>query len=151
MAQADPDDRPTKTQKRGALDALHAVFGAFPLAYFTLAFITDIAYSRSYNLQWQYFSIWLIVAGLVMGGLAIFFGAVDWLVERRRSEGRPRGSGWHILLPIVAWLLALLNAFIHSRDGWTAVVPEGLILSGIVALLMLVGAGFSTLTWRRNA
>jgi len=151
MAQADPGDRPTTTQKRAALDALHALFGAFPLAYFTLAFITDIAYSRSYNLQWQYFSIWLIVAGLVMGGLAIFFGAIDWLVGRRRSEGRPRGSGWHILLPIVAWLLALLNAFIHSRDGWTAVVPEGLILSGIVALLMLVGAGFSTLAWRRNA
>jgi uncharacterized membrane protein len=46
-------------------------------------------------------------------------------------------------MTLVAWLLALLNAFVHSRDGWTAVSPEGIILSGIVALLMLTGAGMS--------
>jgi uncharacterized membrane protein len=152
MAQVDPDNRdPVSRRRGGALDPLHALFGAFPLAYFVLAFLTDIAYSRSYNLQWQYFSIWLIVAGLIMGGFAILFGAIDWLVGRRRTAERPRGSGWHILLPIIAWLLALLNAFVHSRDGWTAVVPEGLILSGIVALLMIAGAALSTISWRRDA
>src|SRR4051794_36954478 len=103
MAEFYPDNQePVSRQSRTALDALHALFGAFPLAYFVLAFVTDIAYSRSYNLQWQYFSIWLIVAGLVMGGLAILLGAIDWLVGRRRGTARPRGSGWHILLPIVA-------------------------------------------------
>jgi uncharacterized membrane protein len=152
MADVDPDNRePVSRRSRSGLDALHALFGAFPLAYFVLAFLTDIAYSRSYNLQWQYFSIWLIVAGLVMGGFAILFGAIDWLSGRRRAAERPRGSLWHILLPVIAWLLALLNAFVHSRDGWTAVVPEGIILSGIVALLMIAGAILSTLSWWRDA
>jgi uncharacterized membrane protein len=37
----------------------------------------------------------------------------------------------------VAALLSVLNAFIHSRDGYTAVVPQGLALSAIVAVLLL--------------
>jgi uncharacterized membrane protein len=35
-------------------------------------------------------------------------------------------------------LLSLLNAFVHSRDGYTAVVPQGLCLSAIVTVLLLV-------------
>ena len=134
---------------RAVLGGLHALLGAFPLAYFTFAFVTDLVYTRTYNLQWQYFSIWLITAGLVMGGASIFFGAVDWLVTRR--SGTHRGAGWHILLTLAAWVLALINAFVHSRDGWTAVAGEGIILSGIVALLMLLAAGISALTYRRDA
>lgn len=126
------------------LGGLHALLGAFPLAYWVFAFVTDLIYTRTYNLQWQYFSIWLITAGLVMGGASIFFGAIEWFVTRR--SGSRRGAAWHILLTLVAWLLALLDAFVHSRDGWTAVSPEGIILSGIVALLMLIGAGMSAIT-----
>lgn len=133
---------------RAVLGGLHALLGAFPLAYFTFAFITDLVYTRTYNLQWQYFSIWLITAGLVMGGAAIFFGAIDWFVTRR--SGTHRGAGWHILLTMAAWLLALINAFVHSRDGWTAVAGEGIILSGVVALLMLLAAAMSALTYRRE-
>ncbi|PIK73709.1 hypothetical protein CS379_06895, partial [Methylobacterium frigidaeris] len=32
----------------------------------------------------------------------------------------------------------LVNAFVHSRDGWTSVVPTGLILSGLVVLILCV-------------
>jgi len=142
-----PGDETVRSSPGGALDALHALIGAFPVAYFSLAFITDIAYSRSTNLQWQYFSIWLIVAGLVMGGFAILLGAIEWLVRRRRTA---HGYGLHVILTILAWLLALVNAFVHSRDGWTAVVPQGLILSGVVALLMLLAAAMSAVRWGRN-
>ena len=145
MADDNPDGRRSSVP---VLGGLHALLGAFPLAYFVFAFVTDLVYTRTYNLQWQYFSIWLITAGLVMGGASIFFGAIDWLITRK-SGGRA-GAGWHILLTLVAWVLALLNAFIHSRDGWTAVVPEGIILSGIVALLMLAGAALSAMAWGRD-
>lgn len=148
MADYPPGDETVRSSPIGALDALHALIGAFPVAYFSLAFLTDIAYSRSTNLQWQYFSIWLIVAGLVMGGLAILLGGIEWIVRRRRTA---HGYGWHVILTILAWFLALLNAFVHSRDGWTAVVPQGLILSGVVALLMLLAAAMSAVRWGRNA
>lgn len=132
---------------RAVLGGLHALLGAFPLAFFCFAFVTDVVYTRTYNLQWQYFSIWLITAGLVMGGASIFFGAIDWFLTRRSAH---RGAGSHILLTLAAWVLALINAFVHSRDGWTAVAGEGIILSAIVALLMLLAAGMSALSYGRD-
>ncbi len=129
---------------------LHAMLAAFPLVCFVGAFLTDLAYAGSANLQWQYFSVWLLTAGLVVGALAAVAGIVDYAVDRQRARGRQ--ARWHIVLNSVAWLLSLVNAFVHSRDGWIAVVPQGLILSGIVALLVL--AGFwqaQTLLHRRHA
>ena len=133
---------------RAVLGGLHALLGAFPLAYFTFAFITDVVYTQTYNLLWQYFSIWLITAGLVMGALSILLGAVDWLLARRAPHHQ--GAGWHIGLTLVAWVIALINAFVHSRDGWTAVAGTGIILSGVVALLMLLAAGLSAFSWGRG-
>jgi uncharacterized membrane protein len=31
----------------------------------------------------------------------------------------------------------LINAFVHSRDGYTAVIPTGLILSTLVVLILM--------------
>ena len=113
---------------------IHAMLVPFPVTCFIGAFVTDLIYSRTYNLQWQYFSIWLLTAGLIMGGLAALFGFVDYFGDRRVRRVRP--ANWHMALNLLAWLLSLINAFVHSRDGWTAVVPEGLILSGLVVLLL---------------
>jgi uncharacterized membrane protein len=38
----------------------------------------------------------------------------------------------------VVVLLSLLNAFVHSRDAYTAVVPNGLELSAAVTMILLV-------------
>jgi uncharacterized membrane protein len=152
---ANPAPRPEPDQRSAFPRSTATIFGhpihaklvPFPITCFIGALLTDIAYTQSANMQWANFSVWLITAGLVMGGASIFFGAIDWFMTRR--SGTHRGAGWHILLSLVAWALALLNAFVHSRDGWTAVSPEGIILSGIVALLMLLAAGMSALTYRR--
>ena len=138
MADDDRDVPRERSRSAPIAETLHALLGSFPVAFFTLAFVTDIVYSRTAYLQWQYFSIWLITAGLIMGGLAVLAGLIEWLVGRRHA--RARGLGLHSIVTVVALLLGLLNAFVHSRDGWTAVVPEGLILSGVVALLLLVAA-----------
>jgi uncharacterized membrane protein len=37
-----------------------------------------------------------------------------------------------------AMVLALLNVFVHSRDGYTAVVPTGLTLSACVVAILLI-------------
>jgi uncharacterized membrane protein len=48
-------------------------------------------------------------------------------------------------------LLALINAFVHSRDGYTAVVPTGLMLSTfVVIVLVLTPLVAKTLTIRRR-
>ncbi len=117
---------------------IHPMLVPFPIVGFIGAFATDLVYWRTANLMWQYFSIWLITMGLVMGGLAALMGLIDYFGDRR-VRTRPAATP-HMLLNIVAMLLELINAFVHSRDGWTAVVPQGLILSGVTVLLLLVSA-----------
>jgi uncharacterized membrane protein len=111
------------------------MLAAFPLTCFVGAFVTDIAYSRSAQMQWANFSVWLIAAGVAMGVVAALVGIVDALVTRRK---RRRSSTWHNLLTIVTFVFAIINGFIHSRDAWTSVVPTGIILSAITAVLVIV-------------
>jgi hypothetical protein len=75
---------------------------------------------------WERFSIWLIVAGLILAGLAAIAYVIDLASGRQiDSPAWPRVVGYAL-----AVLLSLMNAFVHSRDGYTAVVPTGLMLSG---------------------
>ena len=114
---------------------INAALVPFPIVCFTLTLGTDILYWRTGTLMWQNFSDWLLLAGLVMGGLAALAGIWDLLarpVLRRRQMGWIHGVG-----NIVVLILAFFNNLIHSRDGWIAVVPTGLILSALTVLVLL--------------
>ncbi len=115
---------------------IHATLVPFPIVCFTLTLLTDIAYWRSGNLMWQNFSAWLLLVGLIFAGLAAVAGAIDLLSSRRL---RTLGTGWaHGIGNVVVMVLAILNSFVHARDGWTSVVPQGLILSTLTVLVMIV-------------
>jgi uncharacterized membrane protein len=146
MAEYLPEEEPVRV-RHGALDTLHALLGALPIAYFLLAFLMDVTYVRSTYFIWPIFTIWLIVAGLLAGGLAVLIGLIDWISSRRST--RARGSKWHAIVTLAALGLGFLNAFVHSRDGWTAVVPEGIILSGVSTLLLIVAAFLGAASARR--
>lgn len=86
------------------------------------------------NLLWLHFSEWLLFAGLVIGVPAAIYLGVLYLA------GRVRTSVLHAVFGIVALLLAVLNSFIHTADGWTAVMPYGLATSiATVAAMILAG------------
>lgn len=115
---------------------IHPMLVPFPIVCFTGALVTDIAYWRTADIMWSNFSAWLLAVGLLMGGLAALAGLVDFL-----SSGsiRAQTPAWpHMLGNVLVLGLSLLNAFVHSRDAWTSVVPTGLVLSAVVVLLMLV-------------
>jgi uncharacterized membrane protein len=97
------------------------------------AFATDVVYWRTLLFQWDNFSIWLIVAGLVLAALAGLALLLDVAARRIRAMAWGRFAGF-----VVAALLSLLNAFIHSRDAYTAVYPQGLALSAVVTVILLV-------------
>lgn len=117
---------------------LHPMLVPFPIVCFVGALLTDLAYWATANVQWSNFSIWLITAGLVMGGLAALTGMIDYLGDRHVRAARPATP--HMLLNIAVFVIELFNAFVHSRDGWTAVVPTGLTLSIVAVLLLAVSA-----------
>lgn len=117
---------------------IHAMLVHFPIAFFTLALFTDIAFWRTANIMWQNFSAWLLFAGLVFGGLAAVAGLTDFLLRRRI---RRQAAAWaHMFGNVVLMGLALVNSFVHAGDGWTAVVPWGLALSAATVLLLIVTA-----------
>lgn len=115
---------------------IHAMLVPFPIVCFFLALITDIAYWRTSYLMWMEFSAWLLLAGIVFGALAAVFGAIDFFADRTIRSHPP---AWpHAIGNVVAMVLAFVNNLVHAGDGWTAVVPWGLILSALTVLVLLV-------------
>lgn len=113
---------------------LHRVLVSFSAAYFTGAFVTDLVYWRVPDVLWERFSIWLIVAGLITAALATIAYVIDLAAGRQiDSPAWLRAAGYAL-----AVLLSLMNAFVHSRDGYTAVVPTGLMLSSLVVVVLLL-------------
>jgi uncharacterized membrane protein len=118
-------DANLKSARRPRGRLIHRILVSFSVAYFAGALATDLAYWQMPDVMWERFSIWLITAGLIMAGLAIIAYVIDLAGGRRIDRPAwPRVVGYAI-----AVLLALTNAFVHSRDGYTAVVPTGLMLS----------------------
>jgi uncharacterized membrane protein len=113
---------------------IHPMLVAFSITCFAGAFITDLVYWRTAAVVWETFSDWLITAGLIMAGFAIIALVIDFVGGKqiRRALAWPHTVGY-----VLAVLLSLINAFVHSRDAYTAVVPTGLMLSALVVIILL--------------
>jgi uncharacterized membrane protein len=120
-----------RTQRPGLV--LHRPFVAIGAALLIAAFFTDWKYYSSALFQWANFSAWLITIGLIIALVAAALLVVDLLL------GFAGSIRWiDFVLLAVAVVLSIFNALVHSRDAWTSVVPEGIILSAIVAILLVV-------------
>ena len=106
-----------------------------PIALFLGALLSDLAYSRTYEVQWANFAAWLISGALVGGGIVLAIAVVHFF--RHRGEGGR--AGLFLLLVAAMWIVGFINALIHARDGW-AMMPTGLILSLVVFVLSLAAA-----------
>lgn len=127
--------------ERPAHNPLHAILLCFPIALFTSALISDIAYLRTAEMQWSNFSAWLIVGALVFGGVAGLWAIVQ-LVLAWRTPQRLATLTYVVALAL-AWLCGLINAFKHSQDAWSSVGALGLTLSVLSTLFVLVAGWFA--------
>jgi uncharacterized membrane protein len=115
---------------------LHPMLVPIPIACFVGTLCTDIAYANTANTQWAVMSSWLLTIGLIVALFAVIAGFIDFMGDTRIRDLR---AVWiHAGGNATALVLGLFNAFIHSRDGYTSVVPTGLILSVLVVLILLV-------------
>lgn len=128
-----------------ASQPVYATLVQFPAVCFAGALVTDVVYWRSTMFIWETFSVWLLAAGCVLGAVAAIAGLITWIGHRHVRT--PRYAGLHAMTSLAALLLSVINTFVHSRDGYTAVVPEGLALSVVVFVLMLLATWFG---WPRT-
>jgi uncharacterized membrane protein len=117
---------------------LYLLLFPIPVVLFIAALVTDIAYVKSASITWLNFSEWLIAAGLLFGALALIVLIVEFFASRAIRAG----VGWaHLVLFVAALVVELFSMFVHTRDGWTAVVPAGMTLSVLGVLLALCAVG----------
>lgn len=120
---------------RSTPSPLHAILLAGTVPLFLGALLSDIAYYKTFQIQWSNFAAWLIAGGLLFCGLALLFALAN-LIRADRKAGRPV---MYFLLLLITWVLGLVNAFEHAKDAW-AVMPASLVLSVIVTLLISITA-----------
>jgi len=114
---------------------LHPMIIPFPIAFFVAAFACDLAFWRTGHSAWATASLWLIGAGLVMAALAALGGLTDFLGSAQIRALRP---AWlHMLGNVTVVVLELVNWLLRHRGGPAAVLPNGIVLSGIVVLILL--------------
>lgn len=115
--------------------ALYELLNPLPLGFFTAAWIFDILYLKSFQIMWTDAASWLIAIGLVLAIVPRLINLVQvWFTQRPLATAAVKIHFW---LWLVAIVLAIFNAFVHSRDAY-AVVPLGVILSTAVVALLLI-------------
>ena len=115
--------------------ALYELLNPLPLGFFTAAWIFDILYLKSFQIMWTDAASWLIAIGLMLAIVPRLINLVQvWFTQRPLATAAVKIHFWLWLLAIV---LAIFNAFVHSRDAY-AVVPLGVILSTAVVALLLI-------------
>ncbi|MCQ0987428.1 DUF2231 domain-containing protein [Jiella marina] len=129
---------------------IHAFLMSFPVVCFIVTMGTDITYWQTGSLFWQSMSAWLLLAGQFIGALAALAGLID-ILARPALRARKMISTY-VIAVIVMFVLAFLNSLVHARDGWTGVVPDGLILSllTLIAAVVVAWAGHS-IDYRRHS
>jgi uncharacterized membrane protein len=103
---------------------------------FVGALVSDLAYRGSFEIQWANFSSWLIASGLLVGGFALLWSLINVFRSARGHRGRPIA---YFLVLLVMWVVGFINALVHAKDAW-AIMPEGLYLSAVTAMLALVAS-----------
>jgi uncharacterized membrane protein len=129
----------SETRPRTAVGIRYPFFPvalAVPTVCFIATLLTDLAYWKTAEMMWADFSAWLVTTGVIFGFVAL----VVWVVDLLRGPFvRAQLPPWPCAIAqVVALALANVNMLVHTHDAWTSVVPWGLVLSAIVAVLVLV-------------
>lgn len=114
---------------------LHPMLVPLPIGFLIGAFLTDLAYWITRWASFAYFSTWLLAAGIATALLAALGGFIDFAGEPRIRQIRK--AWYHMFGNLLAVILSVINFLVHMRDGAAAVLPEGIVLSGVVALLLM--------------
>jgi uncharacterized membrane protein len=117
-------------------ESIYGLLNPIPFGCFVAALIFDIIYSKTVVMLWDKGAAWLIVFGLLFAVVPRLVNLTQvWVTSRRTATRTDKLDFWLNLFAIV---VAIVNAFVHSRDAY-AVVPTGLWLSACTVILLSIG------------
>jgi uncharacterized membrane protein len=117
-------------------EGIYGLLNPIPFGCFVAALIFDVIYSETAVMLWDKGAAWLIVFGLLFAAVPRLVNLMQvWVTSRRTATRTDKLDFWLNLLAIV---VAIVNAFVHSRDAY-AVVPTGLWLSVCTVILLSIG------------
>lgn len=116
-------------------NAIYGLLNPIPFGFFVAALIFDVVYAKTGEMLWMKGAAWLIAIGLVFAIIPRLVNLVQvWITSRRSTVAAERLDFWLNLLAII---VAVVNAFVHSRDAYS-VIPAGVWLSALTVLLLVV-------------
>lgn len=137
MAESQPaHEEHTRRQGKGAIlgHPIHPILVAFPIAFVTSALAVDLAFALTSDAFWARLGLWIVGAALILGAFAAIFGILDFFTVPLAREHR---AGWiHFIGNAVVLILTLINFLIRWDGVEAAVLPWGLTLSAVSAILL---------------
>lgn len=116
-------------------NAVYDLLNPVPYGCFVATLIFDILYASTAAILWDHAASWLVTIGLLFAIIPRLVNLVQvWITGRRFALGADKLDFW---LNLVAIVLAIFNAFVHSRDAY-AVVPANVWLSAFTVLLLAI-------------
>jgi uncharacterized membrane protein len=117
-------------------ESIYGLLNPIPFGCFVAALIFDIIYSETAVMLWDKGAAWLIVFGLLFAIVPRLVNLTQvWITSRRTATRTDKLDFW---LNLFAVVVAIVNAFVHSRDAY-AVVPTGMWLSVCTVILLSIG------------
>ena len=113
---------------------IHPMLVPFPIAFFTGAFLADLAFLGTNDPFWTLAAAWLLGAGLAGAALAALAGLTDFLGDRRI---RALGDAWlHMIGNVTLVALEAFNLLLRIGDPAWPLPSPGVYLSGAGFLLL---------------
>lgn len=128
------------------LHPLHLLLASSAFPLFLGALLADIAYARTYEIQWTNFASWLVAGALVFAGPALVWALLSLLAPGARTRTRFIYVG----LLALTCVLGFLNSLVHAMDAWQK-MPQALLWSALCVLSIGAALWFALGgTWRRR-
>lgn len=131
-------DEPTPSKVAIMKHPLHPMAVVFPTAFLLFMPLTDTAYWWSHDPFWALASFWLGAAGFALGLVAAALGMADFMLVK---EVRRHLASWtHFVTAITALALAGTNVQLRWDDPLGTVLPWGMTVSLLTALMITIAA-----------
>ena len=144
-----PHERPIPSRVAVMQHPVHPMVVVFPISFLMITLVSDAVFWWRGDHFWALVSFWLSLAGLGMGAIAALLGLADFLLMK---QVRHHVSAWsHMVAGIMVLSLAAANVQLRWDDPGGAVVPWGIVVSGLLALMVsITGWLGGTLTFRHG-